>query len=253
MIGSAIEAIFPKLWAHIRIVRHDHNMEPEYWLLPKLCTPNTNAVDVGGNTGIYAYYLSLIAQRVDVFEPNPICLKQLSRIRTANMCIHGVALSDRHGEAVMRFDPNNTGIGTIEKRNRLRNNPGIRDLVERKVQTRRLDDMQLLNVGFIKIDVEGHEPAVVRGAIELIERDHPAILLECEMRHNATSFEELTAILGPLGYRPWRLLGERLKEVNIGEISDLQAGGPQTSKQYINNFIFLPESRPAILKSIGRI
>lgn len=46
--------------------------------------------------------------------------------------------------------------------------------------TARLDDFELTNVGFIKIDVEGHELAVLRGASKTIEREQPNLMVEVE-------------------------------------------------------------------------
>jgi hypothetical protein len=47
------------------------------------------------------------------------------------------------------------------------------------VAVRRLDEIELpLPVSFMKIDVEGYEPAVLRGAATLIERDRPVIFGE---------------------------------------------------------------------------
>jgi len=41
-----------------------------------------------------------------------------------------------------------------------------------------LDDLKLENVGFVKIDVEGHEAEVLRGAANIITRDRPNFLIE---------------------------------------------------------------------------
>lgn len=46
------------------------------------------------------------------------------------------------------------------------------------VETRTLDSYELNNVRFIKMDVEGHEVAVLRGAAETIQRNHPLLIIE---------------------------------------------------------------------------
>ena len=51
-----------------------------------------------------------------------------------------------------------------------------------KVPMRTLDSYQLSNVGFIKIDVEGHEEAVLHGSSETLRREMPNLMIEIEDR-----------------------------------------------------------------------
>ena len=77
-----------------------------------------------------------------------------------------------------------------------------------------LDSLQLTEVDFIKIDCEGYEENVLRGAVETIERDRPVIIVE-QKRDMATArfgLEPLGAVkfLQSLGYKvaagdQWRL------------------------------------------------
>lgn len=241
-ISRALLDISPKHWLDLSIARRNKNFGPEFWLLPSLCRGEV-ALDVGGNQGWFAYFLSRCSQTVHVFEPNPICLAQIRRVQTKNMTIHEVALSDRSGEATMRFDPGNTGVGTIEGANQLDNNPGIRDIQELVVPIRTLDSFGIANVGFIKIDVEGHEPAVLRGARNLLKRARPVLMLELEFRHNPAAFDEVWKVLDPLGYRMLGCSAAGLVEVNRNQIHDLQRGRPETNPDYLNNFVFAPPER----------
>lgn len=241
----------PRTYRAAEIARHNPHFEPEYWLLPRLCRRDAASVDVGGNVGHFAYYLSRLTRQVHVFEPNPICLAQLQRIRRRNMEFHDVALSDCSGSAVMRFDPDNTGIGTIEAANRLDNNPGIRTIIEREVKICRLDDLNLRDIAFVKIDVEGHEPAVLRGAVRLIENQKPILLIEIERRHNSTAFEEVEDLLARFGYSAWRLSGGSLIPVRRDEIDQLQV--LPVSPGYVNNFVFVPRERSSVLDRLAPI
>lgn len=243
----------PRAWLAFQIARRSRHFEPEYWLLPRLTRRDANSVDVGGNAGHYAYYLSRLTRAVHVFEPNPICLAQLARMRRRNMVIHDVALSDHRGETTMRFDPDNTGVGTIEAANRLDNNPGIVSVLERQVRICPLDDLNLGNIAFIKIDVEGHEPAVLRGAAGLIARDKPALLIEIERRHNPVAFEQVDDLLASFGYTAWRLFQGALIPVRRDEIDRLQQLPSPSGQEYVNNFIFLPSERlPSFSKLTNR-
>lgn len=67
-------------------------------------------------------------------------------------------------------------------------------------------------VAFIKADVEGFEPAVLRGAASVLERDRPALLLEIEDRHlgrYGTSAAEVSDHLRGLGYAMSTWRGDR--------------------------------------------
>jgi FkbM family methyltransferase len=240
IVNDRLEEIAPKLWLSLNILRQNPNFGPEYWLLPKLCSKQSIALDIGGNRGWFAYYMARLSKKVHVFEPNPICLSALKRYKTANMIIHEFALSDRTGIAKMRFDPNNTGIGTIEAANSLTNNSGIRKIVELDVAVKTLDGLNFSDVQFIKIDVEGHEPAVLRGAKNLLRVSRPALLLELELRHNPAVFEEVWRVLDPLGYQMKCCTKAGLQTVDRGRIGTLQTGHPESNPNYINNFVFEP-------------
>lgn len=238
--------VSPRIWAEFDIARKNRHFEPEFWLLPQLCAGVETAVDVGGNEGLFSYYMAKHAQTVHTFEPNPICLAQMRRMRRPNITVHPVALSRSPGELVLRYDPGNTGIGTIEAANRLDQNAGIRSVVEKTVSVRTLDSFGLSRVGFIKIDVEGHEAAVVAGALLTITEGSPVLLIESELRHNPNAFPEVEATLASLGYSAWCLVGGRLERVTAADLPRIQRG----VGAYVNNFLLVPPERLTWLQSL---
>lgn len=230
----------PKLWLELEIARRNPHFEPEFWLLPRFCAGVRCAVDVGGNQGAFSYYMSKSAGEVHVFEPNPVCLGDIKRLQRPNVHLHAVALSDSRHSATLRFDPGNTGIGTIESANLLDRNPGIKQVVEIEVDCLPLDDFSLAEVSFIKIDVEGHEAAVVRGGLGTIGAFRPILLIESELRHNPNAFPEIEAMLIPLGYSAWRWADGRFLPTTAIDLPALQADGPAG---YVNNFVFAMKDR----------
>ncbi|GAA3497013.1 hypothetical protein GCM10019016_041140 [Streptomyces prasinosporus] len=66
-----------------------------------------------------------------------------------------------------------------------------------------LDDLGLRDVGFLKIDVDGNEPAVLRGATGILARDRPALFVELESRIQPIA--PVVTYLSLLGYDGWVL------------------------------------------------
>lgn len=169
-------------WWYVR-ARHGH-LEPEMALLPRLCLPDQISVDVGANYGIYSYYMLKYSKGCVAFEPYPHLAKLLWRGLGRRLQVHQVALSDRAGETQMTASTSQSGFNTIEPSNRIE----LKVLDPTKIVTldvpvRRLDDFDLGPVGFIKIDVEGHEQEVVAGGEETIATHRPALLIEVEEQH----------------------------------------------------------------------
>ena len=113
----------------------------------------------------------------------------------------------------------------------------------------------LHRVAAIKIDVEGHEYAVLGGAFETLARDKPLCIVECEERHNEGGVARVFSFVG-LGYRPYFLREGKLREgaefdaasLQMAENAKLWDGG--RSRDYINNFIFAHPDNAAGLKKI---
>ena len=155
----------------VRVWRGEAGGEPELRLLPALCDHHRLSVDVGANEGGYAWHMRRFSRGLYVFEPLPELAARLSSGFALDRRVHvqQVALSDKSGTAQLRVPGSkkglNTGLATVEPAN---NSLG-EEVSCFDVQLRTLDSYALRNVGFIKIDVEGHELAVLRGGRELIE------------------------------------------------------------------------------------
>jgi FkbM family methyltransferase len=91
-------------------------------------------------------------------------------------------------------------------------------------------------VALIKCDVEGHELDVFRGAHNVLSRDRPRLLFECEARHDRSrSIHDVFTYLLELGYRGsffWR--GER-RELGEFDVAMHQVPG---RRHFANNFAF---------------
>lgn len=218
--------------------------EPEIALLPSLCRPGTTVVDVGGNFGMYTYWLVRLSARCVVFEPIPALAQALSAGFGERVEVHNVALSAERGSAELVVPRVSPGLSTIEPRNPL--GSGRDDLSARlRVETRPLDDFGLSNVSFLKIDVEGHEEAVLRGAQRLLASERPSLLVELEERHNSGCIDRVSTMLRAHG-----LSGAALHEGRIVGLDEFDAANHQRSvpdTHYVRNFLF---ARPEIIDGL---
>lgn len=186
--------------------RHEaRKRAPTADLLSEVCPRGCVALDVGANHGAYTWTLRNIASEVHAFEPNPQLIFDL-RCAFAfdwHVRVHCVALSDAARNATLRVPLRGDGMATIDAAN------DLSELATRavSVRTARLDDYRLEDVGFIKIDVEGHELAVLRGARELLRRDHPTLLVEAAEWHRPNAVASVRLMLQGLGYRGWFSFG----------------------------------------------
>ena len=112
-------------------------------------------------------------------------------------------------------------------------------------------------IGFIKIDVEGHEHAVLLGAEATIDRHRPIVLLETEYRHGAP-IAAIFDLFGARGYVAKILHAGRMTEVDPERLKELQreVGIGDIVKDakdsvYVNNVWFIPSERAAALAGMG--
>lgn len=225
----------PRLYWRIRAWRGWWKGEPELRLLRHLVDPKRNAVDAGANKGVYTYFLARRARHCFAYEPNPKIHAILARAaRSPRVTVRHAALSNRTGRATLML-PIRSG--------RISNQTGSlrTDRVSRQehlavaVETCRLDDEPVGDVGFIKIDVEGFERAVIEGALETIRRCKPAMLVEIEEKNSGEKPEAIVEWINSLGYRCLYLADGVLKD---GGSLDLAA--EFSAGRYIYNFVFLP-------------
>ena len=131
-------------------------------------------IDAGAYIGLHTFYLASLAKKVYSFEGQPLiseCVKKsLVELKIKNVIHKNIALGDYIGDTYIHT--NNDGDASLE---------GIRDhKFEDKypVKVSTIDHLIKEKIKLIKIDVEGSEWEVINGAMNLIERDRPYIILE---------------------------------------------------------------------------
>lgn len=159
--------------------------------------PGCHFLDIGSSTGSYCL---LCALRLDctcmAFEPNPAAREILqANVRLNNLDdrvkVSSYALWDSNGQETLRLpDDEAAGLACLAVAP-----TRFRPVHSIQVETRRLDSLDTNRVDLIKIDVEGAELFVLRGAVETLTRDHPGLLLEFDERNTAAFGYEPAAII----------------------------------------------------------
>lgn len=225
----------------------------KYWLygewelreLPRLLPTRGLAIDVGANRGYYSYALKRLGQRVISFEPDRAYEKRLRALLGSQARIETIALSRDRGTGVMRV-PHVSGEygGSLGSLSDL----AVPDEIVSScydVELRTLDSYGFDDVAFIKIDVEGHEEAVLAGAGSTLEREKPVLLVEIEERHNPGGLERISKSLSRLGYsgyffyeRKQHSLSQFVPEVH--QVAERITAGETNRRglKYVNNFVF---------------
>jgi FkbM family methyltransferase len=206
-VAKPAERLLPAPWIMPALAWAAHYDEPELEALARVVPADRTAVDVGAADGVYTWYLSRLASSCVAFEANSESASRIRR-RVPSATVYAVALSDGEGETCLRI-PIVKGVplegwATVEAKNCF-GSLDSHDVRSRPVALRTLDSYALQNVGFIKIDVEGHELAVLRGAADTIHRWRPAILIEVEDRHRAGAVESVQTWFQQAGYALSRL------------------------------------------------
>ena len=226
--------IAPRLYWSVRHRQRGFE-EPELRLLPQLCRAGSTAVDVGGNFGMHTYWLSGIAAQCVVFEPIPALARALSRGFGKGVTVHNVALSNEVGSAELIVPRISPGLSTIEPRNAL-NERALHGATRIVVPKQRLDDLGLTDVSFIKVDVEGHEEAVLHGAEQLLRSQQPSVLVELEERHNPGCIERVKSLLLAHGLHGVVIHQGRCVSLDTFDAVAHQRDVSET--EYVRNFIF---------------
>jgi FkbM family methyltransferase len=215
------------------------NIESQF--VERFLKPGMIVLDIGAHHG---YYTLLASQKVGpegcviAFEPSPRerrrLLQHLRMNSCANVRIEEMALGDAKGRAEFHIvKGKETGCNSLRP-------PEVRQSTATEVEVARLDDYlrqkDLAVVDFVKMDVEGAELAVLKGATHFLER-RPRPVIFCEVQDVRTRAwgypaRDIVEFLRGKGFR-WYILSAQ------GIAQPL----PFDQVEYDGNFVAVPEER----------
>jgi FkbM family methyltransferase len=134
-----------------------------------LTTRHALALDIGANVGLWSRELTQVFDRVIAFEPVAEfreCL--LKNVPAPNLEVRGCALGAEDTAIDMIITAENTGHSHVN----------TATMGQGSIPMHRLDSLDLPQIDYIKIDCEGYENIILRGARETILRDRPIMVIE---------------------------------------------------------------------------
>ncbi|MBX2895004.1 MAG: FkbM family methyltransferase [Cyclobacteriaceae bacterium] len=181
-------------------------------------------LDIGANIGYYTIKISSIVGatgKVLAFEPNPAMIEELrdntELNKVNNVKIFPVALSDKRGELPFCLPQKGN-----EAHGSLKQNRTFKSVETINVPAITLDELlekeNINKVDFIKIDVEGGEYEVLRGASKLLSSKHKPVII----------FESVEYLIKPFGHKVFDVL--KLVADNGYEIEAIDFGGNWVAK-----------------------
>lgn len=130
-----------------------------------LCKSFRTAVDVGAHIGLWSFNLAHRFGVVHGFEPIQAHRECFAKnVDLPNVHLHPFALGERDGTVGMYTAPTSSGDSYVRG--------------EGDIPMRRLDDFDLEDVDFIKLDCEGYELFALLGAEEILKRWEPVVCVE---------------------------------------------------------------------------
>jgi FkbM family methyltransferase len=213
------------------------------------------SIDIGANLGLFSYLLSLNSKQVIAIEPQPKLASYLTKVLPKNVSVLNLAISDHEGKAQMlipklsRLTGNSAqqdALATIEASNPIMMQKNV-DAIE--VPTKTLDEILSgqQRIDFIKIDVEGHELAVLNGASITLKKFKPIFMIELYKAHNPLALECFKILFND-GFTCFFCTNSGISECNTLEDVSIIIDNPVLEDRIATNFFFIPlEKRNLIL------
>jgi len=247
-----------KRWAFRRINKADLNslknnrvIEPELLLVGDYISKGDIVFDIGANAGEYTFKFEQCvgSKNVYSFEPIPKLYKNLKKIfRKVN--IELLAFSNKSGLSQFKIPViNDVVYDTRGKLDIEITEPGETNYELIDVQCKTIDEYvaekSIPKIALIKIDVEGHEFNVVKGAIKTLREYKPIILIEIEQRHHDMPISTIFNFIKELGYEIKFYSVSDLKFFGIEDFNVLKHQNYESIKttDYVNNFWCFPSGQ----------
>ena len=243
-IKKIIAALTPEkyhLFIRYWYLRLSFKLDAEMLYVEKILVSRRRFIDIGSNIGIYSYFFSKTFKNVDAFEPLPGITNRLKALKSNDIKIHELALSNINHNLDINIPLDNgkrlNTLASLEKRSG--------KTIKHNVKVKSLDSFKYTDIDLIKIDVEGHERSVLFGAKETIHKCRPILIIEIEQRHISYSISEVFNIILNMNYDGYLIRNNKMEPLSSFnyEIDQAPYKNNVKNKNYINNFIFISNEK----------
>ena len=226
-----------KLYYKYRAFKYSKNTTPELNVIHSISSKNKVSLDIGANLGLFTYFMARSSKKVYAFEPNPYPLEQLKNVIDDNVEIVPIAIGDVDGIVKLSIPKNRKGWSSNGASIK---NVQLNEGIQYEVCIRKIDSLKIENIGLIKIDVEGAELEVLKGAIKTISDQKPNLIIENEINRTEKP-EYLFKFMKNIGYDVFYVnKNKKLVELeNDFNIFENQKDPANKRFGYIQNFIFM--------------
>ncbi len=217
----------------------------EFEIIGSHLRPGDIACDIGANKGSFVYWLSRCVGhgRVVAFEPQPDLAQRLADVCRSiglnNVTVEAMAVYSHSGEQRL-YVPTSHQPGASLQRAAVE----AESFTTLSVPLVSLDEYFAADerIALLKIDVEGAELGVFRGAERILRQHGPLLMFECENRHLATgNVGDIFSYLAALGYEGSFVSGDEVLPIARFDAAVHQRQDGDwfwKRKDYCNNFVF---------------
>lgn len=230
--------------------------EPIILELPQLCDKGKISIDVGCAIGTFINPLVANSSKVFAFEPNDVEIDYIKNIyghhlKSGKLEFHNIGISNYSGVATLSIPDSSHALSSISPKKKELFEQDFNSVEQKEIIVKPIDDFNLENVGFIKIDVEGHEYEVLEGAIKTIESSLPTLYIEIEERHCKGNITKIVNFLNQYNYTPFYFKNTDKIALNLDsfDMEKMQALELVNTPSYVNNFLFV---QPELLLKISK-